>query len=274
MGSRITRSSWPRSERVTDASVTIARARYDLEAVTRAVGAAGIAGVLVGVPAGLLSRVVMKVSALAAGPTVEGHLTENGAVVGALTAEGTLFLVLFAGLVPALSAANLFVAIRPWLLPFGRWSGIVFGVYLLALAGPVVLDPFNIDFIRLGPTQLTVAMFCALFIAVGIALVPVTDFTLARLARGWIAFVGLGFSLAGFDAVLLVGIAIGTVSTWFAGGGLVPIAQIAVVLVVLSVAIALIARRCGVSPPSYVALAAPLAVGVWFTGGAIATLLR
>src|SRR5437879_8127585 len=117
VGSRITPSSLPRSERVTDGSVTIALARFDLEAVARAVGAAGIAGVLVGVPAGLLSRVVMKVSALAAGPTVAGHLTENGAVVGALTAEGTLFLVLFAGLVPALSAANLVVAIRPWLLP-------------------------------------------------------------------------------------------------------------------------------------------------------------
>jgi len=253
VGSRITPSSLPRSERVTDGSVTIARARFDLEAVARAVGAAGIAGVLVGVPAGLLSRVVMKVSALAAGPTVAGHLTENGAVVGALT--------------------NLFVAIRPWLLPFGRWSGIVFGVYVLALAGPIVLDPFNIDFIRFGPTELTVAMFCALFIAVGIALVPVTDFTLARLARGRIALVALGFALACFDALLLVGIAIGTVSTWFAGG-LVPIAQIAVILVVLSVAIALIARRRGVSPLSYVALAAPLAVGLWFTGDAIATLLR
>ena len=273
MGSRITRSSWPRSERVTDASVTIARARFDLEAVARAVGAAGIAGVLVGVPAGLLSRVVMKVSALAAGPTVEGHLTENGAVVGALTAEGTLFLVLFAGLVPALSAANLFVAIRPWLLPFGRWSGIVFGIYVLALAGPIVLDPFNIDFIRFGPTELTVAMFCALFIAVGIALVPATNFTLTRLARGRVVLVALGFGLAGFDALLLAGIAIGAVSTWFAGG-LVPISQVVVILVVLSVAIALIARRRGVSRPSYVALAAPLAVGVWFTGGAIATLLR
>ena len=273
MASRITPSSWPRSERVTDASVTIARARFDLEAVARAVGAAGIAGVLVGVPAGLLSRVVMKVSALAAGPTVEGHLTENGAVVGALTADGTLFLVLFAGLVPALSAANLFVAIRPWLLPFGRWSGIVFGVYVLALAGPVVLDPFNIDFIRFGPTELTVAMFCALFIAVGIALVPATNFTLTRLARGRVVLVALGFGLAGFDALLLAGIAIGAVSTWFAGG-LVPISQVVVILVVLSVAIALIARRRGVSRPSYVALAAPLAVGVWFTGGAIATLLR
>jgi len=103
--------------------------------------------------------------------------------------------------------------------------------------------------------------------------VPVTDFTLARLARGRIALVALGFGLAGFDALVLVGIAIGTVSTWFAGG-LVPIAQIAVILVVLSVAIALIARRRGVSPLSYVALAAPLAVGLWFTGDAIATLLR
>src|SRR5439155_1012187 len=111
--------------------------------------------------------------------------------------------------VPALSAANLFVAIRPWLLPFGRWSGIVFGIYVLALAGPIVLDPFNIDFIRFGPTELTVAMFCALFIAVGIALVPATNFTLTRLARGRVVLVALGFGLAGFDALLLAGIEIG-----------------------------------------------------------------
>jgi hypothetical protein len=257
---------------MTRASTTIARVRGGLDGTTRTLGAAGMAGVLVGVPAGLLSRVVMKVSALAAGPSAEGRVTENGNVVGAFTAEGTLGLVVFSGLLPAIGGALLYVAVRPWLLPLARWRGVGFGLYVLALGGPIVLNPFNIDFIRFGPALLNVVMLCALFVGVGVALAPVTDAVITRLSSGHVGLVVLGLGLAGFVGVALTTVAIGTLSAWL-GGGLPMPSEISSILFVLSAAIAIAARSLGVSPVSYAALAVPLVYGVWLTGGAIATIL-
>ena len=252
---------------------TLARVRDDLEQATRVLAAAGIAGVLVGVPAGLLARVVMKVSALAAGPTAAGVHTENGNVVGALTADGTLALVIFAGLAPVGAGAILYVAVRPWFLSLGRWRGLAFGLYLLALAGPVGLDPVNADFSRFGPAVLNVAMFAALFLVVGVALVPVAEGTLARLSSGRWGLVALGFLFGVLDAGLILAVGTATIWAWLTGqqtslGGVV------VALMLASAAIGLAMRRGSPSLLSYAALAAPLAFGLWLTGNAVATLLR
>jgi hypothetical protein len=250
-----------------------ARVLDDLERLTRELAAAGIAGVLVGVPAGLMARVIMKVSALAAGPSVAGVHTENGNVVGALTADGTFALVIFAGLGPVGAGAVLYMALRPWFVPLGRWRGLAFGWYLLALAGTVGLDPFNADFSRFGPAPLNVAMFGLLFLAVGAALAPVADRTLARLASGRWALVALGSLFGMLDAVLVLAIGSTTIWSWLSGqrpalGGA------AVALMLVSVAIGLAMRRSRPSQLSYAALAVPLAVGLWLTGTAVVQLLR
>lgn len=251
----------------------VARVRDDLEVATRTLAAAGLAGVLVGVPAGLLGRLAMKVSAVAAGPSSQGVHTENGNVVGAFTADGTLSLVIFAGILPAVVGAILYAAVRPWFLSIARWRGVVFGAYLLALAGPVGLNPGNNDFSRFGPAPLNVAMFAALFFAVGIALVPVTEGTRAALSRGRVGLVALGFLIAGFIAGASVIIAVATVWLWLTGQ-LIFGANAALTLVAVSAAIGLVARRRGVSVLSYAALAAPLAFGLWLTGNAVVALLR
>jgi hypothetical protein len=235
--------------------------------------AAGIAGVLVGVPAGLLARVVMKLSALAAGPSAAGVHTENGNVVGALTADGTLALVIFAGLAPVGVGAILYVAVRPWFVSLGRWRGLAFGLYLLALTGPVGLDAANGDFNRFGPAPLNVAMFAALFLAVGLALVPVSEAIIARLSSGRWAIVALGFLLGVLDAGLVVVVGASTIWSLLTGqqtllGGVV------VALALVSAAIGVAARRAGVSLLSYAALGVPLAFGVWLTGTAVVQLLR
>ena len=259
---------------MTSASVaTLSRVRDDFERVTRTLAAAGIAGVLVGIPAGLLARLVMKLSALAAGPTAAGVHTENGNVVGAFTADGTLSLVIFAGLVPVGVGAILYVAVRPWFRSLGRWRGLAFGLYLLALAGPVGLDPFNGDFSRFGPAPLNVAMFAALFLAVGVALVPVAEGTLTRLSSGRWALVALGFLFGVLDAGLVLAVGTATIWSWLAGqqttaGGVV------VALMFASAAIGLAARRAGPSLLSYAALGVPLALGLWLTATAVAQLLR
>ncbi len=60
----------------------------------------GIAGALVG---GLGSRLVMRLAALAA-PEVRGAVTENGTVVGEITLDGNVALMVFAGVASTASS--------------------------------------------------------------------------------------------------------------------------------------------------------------------------
>lgn len=139
----------------------------------RAVGAAFLAAVASGILVGLASRLAMKVSALLS-PEELIRVTENGNVVGDLTVEGTLALVIFAGIGPAMFAAVLYAATRPWLARFGAASGVIFGLLLLALAGAAVLQPTNGDFRRFGPPLVNVLMFGGLFVLTGMLIVGLT----------------------------------------------------------------------------------------------------
>src|SRR5688500_20226951 len=76
------------------AAFTPSRALTLITPAARALAAAGTAGLLVGVPAGLLSRAIMKVSAVAAGPVVVGVHTSNGNAVGDFTVGGTAALLI------------------------------------------------------------------------------------------------------------------------------------------------------------------------------------
>ena len=124
----------------------------------------GIAGALVG---GFGSRLVMRLSALAA-PEVRGALTENGNVVGEITLQGTIALMIFAGLSSAVFGAGAFVVLRPWLPRRTIPRGLVFGAFLLALTGAAVVDAGNSDFAILGDRLLNITMFSALFFAFGL----------------------------------------------------------------------------------------------------------
>jgi len=135
----------------------------------------GIAGALVG---GFGSRLVMRLSALAA-PEVRGALTENGNIVGEITLEGTIALMIFAGLSSAVFGAGAFVVLRPWLPRRTIPRGLVFGAFLLALTGTAVVDKGNADFAILGDDVLNVMMFSALFVAFGL----VTSFAFVVLER-------------------------------------------------------------------------------------------
>lgn len=242
----------------------------------RGLAAVGLAGILVGVPTGLVSRAIMKISALAAGPVVNGVHTSNGNAVGDFTANGTFALVIFAGVVPAISAALLYLGVRPWLLGLGRWRGLALGAYGLALTGFAVLEPGNNDFVRFGPPALNIAMFAALFIGVGIAVAPVADASLRvaeRPSPGQVVLLGPGLLLA---ALVTFGLGVGgTVGSWTArtrsehfGGA------DAAALLFWSVAIGILAQQWKTARPFGLALlAALLAVGAWATASAIRFLL-
>jgi hypothetical protein len=196
-------------------------------AVLREVAAGCLAGTIVGiVVGGLGSRLAMRVSAIAAGPIPQGVTTDNGNIVGEITLGGTIALILFGGVFAGIQGGLLYSALRPWLLPFGRWRGLVFGLALFGLQGSLILDDTNSDFIILRPPLLNVAMFAALFPIFGLALVPVFDRVLRFLDGGSLVaraltifafllaalFLGLGlisgFSSLGSDptAVDLVGL--------------------------------------------------------------------
>lgn len=151
-----------------------------LREVGVAATAGGLAGVFVG---GIGGRVAMRVSGAMSDPSmVGGALTSNGNVLGEITVAGTVVLVIFSGLIPGIAAGLVFAAVRPWLRPFGRWAGVVFGLALLAALGPLLLDPLNIDFRKFGSPQLNVPMFASLFPLFGIVHHALTGVAERRIA--------------------------------------------------------------------------------------------
>jgi hypothetical protein len=138
----------------------------------RAVGIGGLAGVLAGIAvAGIGGRVLMRVSAVLAGPASIGMRTDNGNIVGEITLPGTIALVAFAGVANGLIGGLVYAALRPWLAPLGRRGALGFGVLLLAVLGFVVITPENPDFRRFGPAAVNIAMFAVIYVLFGTLLV-------------------------------------------------------------------------------------------------------
>jgi hypothetical protein len=137
-----------------------------------------VAGLIVG---GVGSRLAMRIMALTSAPAARGLETDFGATVGEITVGGTFFL-LIAGSVLGMAGGILYLAIRR-LLPGNWWlEGLVFGLLLLALAGRVLVDPGNSDFVILSPAGLAVAMFAALPILYGLLFVPLQRFLELKIA--------------------------------------------------------------------------------------------
>jgi hypothetical protein len=134
----------------------------------RALGGCLLAGLVVGIViAGLGSRLVMRLLALA-DPDAAGTTTENGNVVGEITAGGTLALVVFVGIPSGVLAGLIVYVVRRWLPSRQPWRAFAFSAVLLALLGGTVIDPHNIDFRLLEPTGLAVGLFGLLFLAAGV----------------------------------------------------------------------------------------------------------
>ena len=133
------------------------------------------AGLAVGlVVAGLGSRLVMRILALV-DEDARGIITENGNIVGEITFEGTMGLIVFVGLPTGFVAGMIVFAVRRWLPTRFAWRGLALSVVLLGLLGGTVIDADNFDFLFLDPAGLAVALFGLLFFATGYALAPLAD---------------------------------------------------------------------------------------------------
>jgi hypothetical protein len=144
-----------------------------VEPVYRGVAVGTIAGALAGMlVGGIGGRIAMRLAGAMSDPSlVGGARTENGNILGNVTVEGTLALVIFAGLLPGTVAGLGYVAGRPWLAPLGPWAGLAYALVLLASVGPaLVLEPSNFDFRKFGSAPVNVAAFALLFPLFGLAL--------------------------------------------------------------------------------------------------------
>lgn len=250
-----------------------------IPATVKEVAAGSLSGILIGIiVGGLGSRLAMRISAMAADPFVQGVTTANGNRVGEITLSGTIALIVFGGVFGGIQGGLLYSALRPWLLPFGRWRGLVFGLGLLALNGSLILDETNSDFIILRPPLLNVAMFAALFPIFGIALAPVFDRVLRFVDGG--SFVASGLTIfALLLAALFLGL--GLVSGFGAlGSDPTPIDLIgllSLLLIVAGLAARTLMPTAMPSPPwapaSYALLAAAVLIGAARTYSSVARIL-
>ncbi len=134
--------------------------------------AGGVAGVVVG---GLGSRIAMRVAAMTARDGAHGLITEAGATIGRITFEGTVFLILFAGIGTALVGTAFYLATLPWLPRRRTLRALAFGGLELVVFGTVVLDPGNPDFTILGRPLLDVLVLSSLFVLHGVTLVMLVE---------------------------------------------------------------------------------------------------
>jgi len=134
--------------------------------------AGGIAGFAVG---GVGGRVAMRIAALAAGEPGRGRITEAGATVGRITADGTLFLFVFAGIGAAVIGTAFYLLTRPWLPRRRRVRAVAFGALELVVFGSTLVDASNPDFTILGHPLLNVVLFGSLFVLHGFVLVMLLE---------------------------------------------------------------------------------------------------
>ena len=153
-----------------DSPAPSAPAAIGFACLVRHIALVGVAGLITGLlVAGGGGRLLMRIAAIAGHDDATGRLTDSGFRVGETTLGGTLELVLFIGLFAGGIGTILYLMSEPWLVWAGKWRGVVFGGFLLAVSSATsdALDPDNFDFELLGNKAFIVAMFVVLFLAYG-----------------------------------------------------------------------------------------------------------
>jgi hypothetical protein len=147
----------------------VARRALWYVAVVVAAGSGG--GLLV---AGAGGRLAMRALAATGGDGAQGRVTEAEEVVGRISTDGTVGLVLFVGLAFGFVTGVAYLLVRRW-LPGGRLGGLSYGALLLVLVGTTLdpLRPENPDFDIVGPDWLSVLLFGLLVVAQGMVVAAV-----------------------------------------------------------------------------------------------------
>jgi hypothetical protein len=252
---------------VPSASITAdATVRTPIIEILREISRGGIAGLIVGlVVGGIGGRLVMRLAALLV-PTSVGAHTENGNVIGDITAQGTVALILFAGLALGVVIASLWVMVSPWLPTAVGRRAVVAALLSGAVGTPILVQASNIDFVVLRRDLLVVASLVALVALIGPALVVTERWLDRRLphasGRNAAAFVYTAITLLGTGITLLLVPALLTSE--------IAVAGFALLLVGLATLATWVQRVRGDGPPDpglsmivRVALVVAIAAGLW-----------
>jgi hypothetical protein len=156
-----------------------------MSSLGRSALAAGLAVLAGGTAAGLTGRLAMRAVAVL-DPEATGRLTEAGAVVGTITTEGSVGLVIFGTIFGVLLGSVMVVAFAS-LIPGGTpVRAILFGLAMVAIFGSVVVTSRNVDFGLFASPAADILLFSAPFMVAGVVAIPVDTWLERRLpaARG------------------------------------------------------------------------------------------
>ncbi len=147
---------------------------WTLKNFARLVAMGTFAGLIAGLSVGVGARLAMRISAVFARPEMQGKITDAGEIVGRVSAGGTAFLVVIAGMI-GIPGGLLYVALRRWLPGTGVRKGLMYGLALLLMVGSTVIKGNNPDFGRLGPPVLNISMFALLFVLFGVVVAALEE---------------------------------------------------------------------------------------------------
>ena len=141
--------------------------QQDLLASARRVSAGVVGGLATGaLIGGVGGRLAMFVLRLTSDPALHGLKTDDEFTIGRFSGE-TMFLVLVtAGL--GVIGGLVYLAVREWLPE--RWRAALAGLFGAIVGGAAFIRPDGIDFTRLDPLPLAIAMFIALPAIYGVAM--------------------------------------------------------------------------------------------------------
>jgi len=144
-----------------------------LAEVLRDIARGGYAGAIAGlVIGGLGGRVVMRIAA-AINPDATGMRTDNGELIGAITVNGTLAVLIFGGLLNGLLAAVLWAIASPW-IAWSGWRRLAAGaICALAFGAPLLLLTTTPDFATLDQDGLIVMLLLIVVAALGATLAAI-----------------------------------------------------------------------------------------------------
>lgn len=159
------------------------------------VAAGLVAGAAIG---GVGGRVAMLVLRLTSDPRLHGMQTDDGFTIG-IVSRFTLFLIILT-MVGGGVGGVAYLGIRSWLPE--RHRAWLFGSLMGLVGGAAIIKPGGVDFTRIEPLGLAVAMFVALPAAYGVA----TSLLAERFLREDSAFRGSRASLALLVFLLPIGL--------------------------------------------------------------------
>lgn len=178
-----------------------------LRGVRAAIGGGFLAGILVG---GVGGRIAMLILRLTSSPAVRGIESDDGFVIGRISAT-TLFLLILTGVLGAIGGLA-YLATRDWVAAPLRApvAGVVMGV----IGGALVIKPAGVDFNLLEPLTLAVAMFVAIPAGYGVLLSVLVERQLGadHPPSGWrlwgpcVLFAIILALMGQFGAVILTGL--------------------------------------------------------------------